>query len=212
MRGKLGGEGDGLPWLEAHAEHVGAVALHALRPKAERRRDGGDAAGIEIRRGDARIGERVARCHEPASDAFVGGIGQGKNEPARVGSRRCRLHRNAANIAIASGRGFELEAVAAAFIQLAERSYVDLLLLGLDDDGVDGMGRRPGKDDEACAKGNESRRETRQSAVPPSYRISLSRAAHTPHHAVFQWRPCCAPNGDNRLQAARRGGDPATRR
>ena len=34
-RAQLGGEGDGLPRLEAQAEHVRAVALHALRPEAQ---------------------------------------------------------------------------------------------------------------------------------------------------------------------------------
>ena len=188
-RGHLRGEGHGLPRLEAQAEHVGAVALHALWPEAERRRDGGDAAGVELGRGDARIGERVAWRDEPARDALVGRIGEREDEPAGIGAGGRRLHRHAADIAVAAGCGLELKAVAAALIELAERRDVDLLLLRLDDDGVDGVRRRPKRGNKACAKGEESHGETRQSAVPAFCRLILTRAAHSRHHAVFQWRP-----------------------
>jgi hypothetical protein len=118
---------------------MSARSFHALGPEAERRRDGGDASGVELGRGDARIGERIARRDEPAGDAFVGGIGEGEDEPAGIGAGGRRLYRHAADIAVASRCGLELKAIAATLIELAERGDVDLLLLGLDDDGVDGV-------------------------------------------------------------------------
>ena len=61
------------------------------------------------------------------------------SQPGLVPGGR-RLHRHAADIAVLAWRGFDLQVVAAPFIELAERGDVDLFLLGLDDDGLDSMG------------------------------------------------------------------------
>ena len=146
LRAELGGEGDGLPGLEAQAEHVGAIALERLGAEPERGGDGGDARGVEDRPEHARIGQRVARRDQPAHDPLRGRIGKSEDEPGGIGAGRRGRDRHAADIAVGTRRRLDLEPVAAPLIELALGGDVDLVLIGLDGDGFDGARKRRRKE------------------------------------------------------------------
>ena len=88
IRRQLGDVGDRLAGLQREAEHVRAVAAHALGGVAQRMRDLLDAPRVEVGPHDAGAGGVVAVDREPALDLLVGGIAQGEREPGRVGAGR----------------------------------------------------------------------------------------------------------------------------
>ena len=126
--------------FERDAEHVGAVTFDALGHKADRGRDGFDTPGIEIGPDGARAGDCVAVGGDPALDRLVGRVCKREYDPVWIGGGERGADRHARDRAVWACRRFDLKAVAAPLIQLAERCDFDAVLVGRDDDGLQGLG------------------------------------------------------------------------
>ena len=183
--GELDGIGHGLAGLKAQPERVGAVALERLGTEAERGRDGGDAGGIELGAQHTGISERVARRHQPAHDALVGGVRQGEDEPAGIGAGRRGLHRHAADIAVRPRRGLDLEPVAAALVELALGRDVDLGLGGVDLDRLDGMGKPRHQRNQHEENDTDKRARRAPAVMPTGGRLSAGRGVRRHHSPPF---------------------------
>ncbi len=212
-RAHLGGEGDGLPRLEVQPVHVGAVALQRLGAEAERRRHRGDAGSVELGPEHARIGQRVARRDQPAHDRLGGRVGQGEDEPARIGAGVQGLHRHAADIAVGAGRGLDLELVAAALIELALGGDVDLLLVGRDRDRLHRAGEPRRQEDERDESRTDERARAPALAARPGRRLPSFRGAQLhPTLPSCQTLPATRTSGAYRYRAARKANGLARRR
>ena len=137
---ELGDERDGLAWLNRQAKHIRPIILDALGDIAQRRCDRIDAPGIEAGPNYSRTHGTVAVRDKPALDGFVGRIAEGEHEPTRAGSRCQGPDRHRAGGAIGTGRSFDAQVVTAPFVGFSQSGDVDSLELGIDLDGLDGIG------------------------------------------------------------------------
>ena len=139
------------------AEDVGAVALDALGDVAHRRRHRLDAPRVEIGPYGTRADDVVALGGEPALDRLVGRVAEREHDPVGIGAGRLGRHRDAARHAVGGGCRLDLQAVAAAVVELAQRRDLDALLVGIDDDRLQGQ-RRGRAARRACARTAQARR------------------------------------------------------
>ena len=145
---ELGDVGDRLAGLERDAEHVCLVALDALRHEADRRRDAFDAPGVEIRPDRSRSDDGITVGCEQAFERLVGLVGECEHHPVGTGARHRGANRHAARHAILPGGGFDLQAIAAAFVGFAEIGDFNPVLIVLNRDrsqsgGVPGEAEHP---------------------------------------------------------------------
>ena len=98
----------------------------------------------EIRPEHAGAGETEMRRDQKAVDLLVGVVGEREDDPVGPGAGLAGLHRDAADDAVAAGRGGNPDLVPIRAVALDGRSEVDRLHLGVDAHGFHGpAGRRP---------------------------------------------------------------------
>jgi hypothetical protein len=127
-----------LPRLDGDAEDVGAIALDALGDVSHRRRHRFDALRVEIGPNRARADDAVALGSQPALDRLVGRVGQREHHPIWVRAGRLGGNGNAARHAVGRRCRLDLQAVAARVVELTQRRHLDAILVGLDDDRLQG--------------------------------------------------------------------------
>ena len=136
---QFGHEGDDGAGIERDAEDVGGGTFLALRTIADRRCDGGDARQAEVGPQQAGRYNAIMRGDDQPVELVVGVVGQREHHP--VLSALARADLDAADDAVGSRRGRNLDAVVLAALVVEHGGEVDGRRVTADADRVDGMRR-----------------------------------------------------------------------
>ena len=159
-------EGDDGAGIERDAEDVGGGALLPLGTVAGRRRDGGDARQAEVGPQQAGRHDAVMRRDDQTIELIVGVVGEREHHP--VLAAFTGAHLDAADDAVGSGRGGDLDAVGVAALMVEHRGEVDRGRVAADADGVDRPRVRRG------GNHHEPQREQRQAPDQTQCQYSAS--------------------------------------
>ena len=147
--------GDGGPGVERQAKDVGVHIVFTFRRASLTGGDGRDAGGAEVGPDDARADKSEMGGNDEARQLLVRIVGQREDDPRRLRPRFERADLDAADDAVGSRRGRNLNAIALRTVMFDRAGQVDGVSVHRHAHGVDGEGG-------AGAKRGPDKQEKRQ--------------------------------------------------